>query len=218
MPRRLFNGGIAGMTLYHIFRKMVLLPQLIEELIYMAKEQLFFIALLPPAKVQREATKIKEYFAKVYTSKAALKSPPHITLQPPFKWNWEDVPILTQHLQQFAETQAPIPLGLDGFGSFRQRVIYINVIKTPELVGIYQQLQQYLEDSLAIVDEMAKTRLFAPHLTVAYRDLTRDNFRKAWPEFAAKKFCFEFIIPQLTLLLHNGKQWQIYQDFKFCPV
>ena len=179
----------------------------------MATERLFFVALLPPENVQQKATKIKEYFSQVYHSRAALKSPPHITLQPPFKWNLADLPILQQHLQEFAQSKAPIPLSLDGFGSFRQRVIYINVIKTPELIAIQRQFWKYLESSLGIIDEMAKKRPFSPHLTVAYRDLTRDNFQKAWSEFTDKEFLFEFIIPQLTLLIHNGKHWQICDNF-----
>ncbi|MFN6233029.1 MAG: 2'-5' RNA ligase family protein, partial [Microcystis sp.] len=48
---------------------------------------LFFIALLPPPEVQEIATKIKVEFAEIYNSRAALKSPPHVTLQPPFRWN-----------------------------------------------------------------------------------------------------------------------------------
>ena len=42
---------------------------------------LFFIALLPPPEVQEIATKIKLEFAEIYNSRAALKSPPHVTLQ-----------------------------------------------------------------------------------------------------------------------------------------
>lgn len=179
----------------------------------MATEKLFFIALLPPQNVQQEATKIKEYFAKVYKSRAALKLPAHVTLQPPFKWNLEDLPLLEGCLQKFAETQSSVPMILDGFGSFRQRVIYINVIKNSELITIHQELLAHLEESLNIVDEIEKCRQFSPHLTVAYRDLTRDNFRKAWAEFESQKFYFEFAISKITLLIHNGKQWEINQEF-----
>ena len=61
----------------------------------------FFIALIPPKEVQEEATKIKEHFRDVYNSKAALKSPPHVTLQPPFEWDIEELPKLIQELNDF---------------------------------------------------------------------------------------------------------------------
>ncbi|MGH2415835.1 MAG: 2'-5' RNA ligase family protein, partial [Microcystaceae cyanobacterium] len=86
-------------------------------------KQRFFIALLPPQEVQQVVNQIKQRFAEVYQSRAAQKSPPHITLQPPFKWQLEDLPILTEHLQKFAQTQFSIPVTLDGFGAFRPRVI-----------------------------------------------------------------------------------------------
>jgi 2'-5' RNA ligase len=59
---------------------------------------LFFIALLPPLEVQEIATKIKLEFAEIYNSRAALKSPPHVTLQPPFRWNLEQLPDLERCL------------------------------------------------------------------------------------------------------------------------
>jgi 2'-5' RNA ligase len=107
-----------------------------------SSEPLLFIALLPPMEVQNEVTQIKQYFAQNYNSSHALKSPPHVTLQPPFKWLTEDFDLLKECLTEFAKTYAPIPITLSGFGSFPPRVIYVNVIKTPELMEI-QNIQKY---------------------------------------------------------------------------
>ena len=175
----------------------------------------FFIALLPPEDVRQAADRIKQHLAEVYHSRAAQKSPSHVTLQPPFEWELADLPTLSQHLQQFAQTQPPIPMILDGFAAFKPRVIYINVLKTPELLRAQQNLSNYLETFLEIVHLPAKKRPFSPHLTVAYRDLTKPNFYKAWAEFEAQSLHFEFIIPQLTLLIHNGQRWEISQEFSF---
>jgi 2'-5' RNA ligase len=179
------------------------------------EEQLFFIALLPPQEVREFADRIKQRFAEVYNSRAAQKSPPHITLQPPFRWQLEQLPILEQKLNEFARDRNPVPMILDGFSAFKPRVIYINVIRTPELLAIQQNLLNYLESSFNIVDRASKTRPFAPHLTVAYRDLTKDNFRKAWSEFQQQQLYFEFVIDRLTLLIHNGRGWQIGKEFIF---
>jgi 2'-5' RNA ligase len=179
------------------------------------EEQLFFIALLPPQEVREFADRIKQRFAEVYNSRAAQKSPPHITLQPPFRWQLEQLPILEQKLNEFARDRNPVPMILDGFSAFKPRVIYINVIRTPELLAIQQNLLDYLESSFKIVDRASKTRPFAPHLTVAYRDLTKDNFRKAWPEFEQQQLHFEFVVDRLTLLIHNGRGWQIGKEFIF---
>ena len=178
-------------------------------------ERLFFIALLPPQIIQDEITEIKHYFAQTYNSRHALKSPPHITLQPPFKWLTENLPILEQHLSQFALDVSPIPITLSGFSAFPPRVIFVDVIKNPELINIQQQLMNHLENQLNIVHEVSKKRPFSPHVTVAFKDLTRTAFKTAWPEFAQRPIYFEFTVPQLTLLIHNGQNWNIKAEFPF---
>jgi 2'-5' RNA ligase len=179
-------------------------------------KQRFFIGLLPPEDVQQFVTTIQEHFAEVYNSRAALKLPPHITLQPPFEWPSEELPSLTRLLQQFADTESPIPMTLDGFAVFKPRVIYINVLKTPELLAIQKKLMNYLESSLNIVHETSKNRSYSPHLTVAYRDLTKPNFYQAWEQFKQQKLHFEFLVPQLTLLIHDATpKWNICQEFYF---
>jgi 2'-5' RNA ligase len=175
----------------------------------------FFIALLPPQDVQDYATEIKEYFAQAYNSRYALKSPPHVTLQPPFEWQLDNLLVLEQTLRSFAESQVPVPIILKGFGAFVPRVIYINVIKTPELIGLQSDLMTHLEELLGIVHPDSKTRPFAPHLTVAFQDLTRQNFRAAWPEFERRELEFKFSVSQLTLLIHDGKQWNVSAEFPF---
>ncbi|CCI38687.1 2'-5' RNA ligase family protein [Microcystis aeruginosa] len=174
---------------------------------------LFFIALLPPPEVQEIATKIKLEFAEIYNSRAALKSPPHVTLQPPFRWNLEQLPDLERCLEEFAGLHAPIPLILQNFAAFKPRVIYINVQKTPELLTLQKRLLQQLESSLNISDNASKSRAFSPHLTVGFRDLTKDNFWKAWSKYADQELFFEVIIDEITLLIHNGKHWEIYRQF-----
>ena len=152
-------------------------------------------------------------FAEVYQSRHALKSPPHVTLQPPFKWQPEDLPALNLGLKSFAQAQKTVPMTLLGFGAFVPRVIYINVLKTPELLSLQKALMTYLEESFAIVDPVSKTRPFAPHMTVAFRDLSKQNFRAAWREFQQRSLHFEFTVSQLTLLAHNGRQWEIKTQF-----
>lgn len=175
----------------------------------------FFIALVPPQEIQDYASEIKEYFAQTYNSRHAQKSPPHITLQPPFEWQLDNLPVLEQCLSTFALTRTPVPITLQGFGAFAPRVIYINVIKTPELLTLQNDLMIYLEASVGIVQPASKSRPFAPHMTVAFRDLTRQNFKVAWTEFQHRPLEFEFSASKLTLLIHDGRRWHISAEFPF---
>ena len=176
-------------------------------------KKLFFIALLPPTHVQQYVTKIKQHFADIYQSKAALKSPPHITLQPPFKWDLNNLKVLEKTLSTFTQNYASIFIELAGYSAFKPRVIYINVNKTPELLNIKKELNVYLDSELKIADRKSNNRPFCPHLTVGFRDLSKTNFYRAWDEFKEKKIYFDFTVNQLTLLLHNGQKWQIQSEF-----
>ena len=175
----------------------------------------FFVALLPPQDIQDYANQIKQYFADHYASSGALKSPPHITLQPPFEWADDNLPLLETSLKEFASRQQPIAITLKGFNAFAPRVIYINVVISPELLTLQADLMAYAESNLGIVDKVSKTRPFVPHITVAFRDLTKQNFRVAWPEFVKRQLHFEFTADKLTLLLHDGKRWNIKSEFGF---
>ncbi|MTJ51774.1 2'-5' RNA ligase family protein [Anabaena sp. UHCC 0253] len=177
----------------------------------------FFIALLPPQHIQEYANSIKQYFADKYASRSAQKSPPHITLQPPFEWPDNAVSSLEMSLQEFASQQESVPITFNGFGAFPPRVIYINVVKSQAILTLQLDLTTYLENNLGIIDQVSKTSPFVPHLTVAFRDLTKQNFRTAWPEFVQRQLHFEYTATHLTLLIHNGKCWNIKSKFAFCP-
>lgn len=173
----------------------------------------FFIALLPPQAIQESVNEIKQYFAERYQSRGAQKSPPHITLQPPFEWPVDELAQLIEHLSVFASEVAPVPITLEGFAAFPPRVIYVHVHSTPDLLSLQKSLMAELEKKLGIVDEQSKRRSFAPHMTVAFRDLTKQNFKLAWPEFQTRSLHFEFLATYLTLLIHDGQRWNVCQQF-----
>jgi len=163
--------------------------------------------------VQDYANAVKQVFAREYDSRAALRSPPHITLQAPFEWDLAEQPSLSHALAEFAQRQIPVPIQLKGFGAFPPRVIYLHVERTPVLLAIQTALAEEMERRFAIRDPRAKTRPFRPHMTVGFRDLSRENFRRAWAEFESQSVEFEFTVPNLTLLLHDGRRWNAVEDF-----
>lgn len=175
----------------------------------------YFVALLPPLSVQQEAQQFKQHFQTKYGSKAALKSPPHITLQPPFLWSREATASLHQSLETFTARFPPVPVELSGFGAFSPRVIYIDVGRTAELMALQPSLMNYLAAELEIVDKRSQQRRFAPHLTIAFRDLRPTAFRQAWPEFKHRPYHASFVATALTLLIHDGQRWQVSQNFNF---
>ncbi|MGF1493336.1 MAG: 2'-5' RNA ligase family protein [Microcoleaceae cyanobacterium] len=127
--------------------------------------RLFFVALLPPMPLQERVTQIKQHFAEVYHSSHALKSPPHITLQPPFEWLASEITALQHCLEEFASEHTAIPVALSGFGSFSDRVIYIDVVRTPELLELQKQLSFAFATTLNMVDKVGRSQ---PSLSTSY--------------------------------------------------
>ncbi len=178
-------------------------------------ERLYFIALLPPSDIAEEVTRCKQQFADRHNAVHALRSPPHITLYPPFRYPEENIGIVENSLTEFGRDRASFTVRLRGFGAFPPRVIYVNVIKTPELMGIREELVYFLGDRLQIRDSRDEGRSFSPHMTVAFKDLSKKAFKVAWPEFEARSFQRDFTVDRLTLLEHHSGRWHILRDFPF---
>lgn len=175
----------------------------------------YFIGLLPPPEIQAQVNRFKQDFADRFASRKAQNSPPHITLFPPFAWQPEQEAALEAVLAAFAQAHPPLSMQLNGFGAFVPRVIYVHVVNSPELNQLQQALMVHLEQKLGIVDLKAKHRPFKPHLTIAFRDLTKQNFRAGWEEYQHKSFNHVFMASGLTLLLHNGRFWEAKSEFAF---
>ena len=180
-----------------------------------SKEKLYFIAIVPPTPIYDEALEHKAYFKKHYNSKASLNSPPHITLHMPFRWKEKDEDELVSKLDKFSKGNHPISIKLDNFSSFPPRVIFINVVMSLELEALQKNLQRYCKRVLNLFNSNYKELPFHPHLTVAFRDLKKPNYQRAWEEFKMKNFQAEFVADKLALLKHTGKVWEVHQEFKF---
>ncbi len=178
-----------------------------------ASQQRLFLALLPPPDLQEQVTAIQQQIAEQFASRAALRSPPHITLVPPFEWPTAELAALTGSLEEFAKEQAPVAVELRGFGAFPPRVIYIHVEPSPELQRLQTQVQHHMNLLLKPEPSPVPPRPFVPHITVAFRDLRPAQFRAAWPQFQIRPFQGSFLASALTLLIHDSKRWQVFAEF-----
>jgi len=176
---------------------------------------LYFVAIVPDTGLQDKVNEIKRYFGEQYNSHRSLRSPPHITLHMPFRWRKDREEILERTLSNFASSRDSFEVTLDGFGAFRPRVIYINVQQTDPLYSLQKDLSENIRRKLKIVNDSYRNRGFHPHMTIAFRDLSKSNFSKAWKEFEHKNFIEEFTAGSISLLKHNGKTWDIHKTFPY---
>lgn len=176
-------------------------------------EAQYFIAIVPPEPVHLKALQLKHYFREQYNSKASLNSPPHITLHMPFRWRKDREQGLVESLKQFAATKSQFEIRLTGFSSFEPRVIFIDVARSEALDELQKQLKRFCKIELNLFNADYKDLGFNPHITLAFRDLKKPQFYKAWEEFRTKSFVATFSVSSITLLKHDGKVWEVFRDF-----
>ena len=105
-------------------------------------------------------------------------------------------------------------INLSNYDCFEPRVIFINVHEQIELFKLQKQLVNHVKRSLNIFNQSDDMRGFHPHVTVAFRDLKKPIFYKAWNDYKSKSFSAEFICNSVSLLKHQKEEWVVLKNFE----
>ena len=178
-------------------------------------ESLYFIAILPSQEIREELQALKVQFKEEYQSKGSLNSPAHITLHMPFKLKLKKLESLNATLSEISKQTSVFNLKLKDFSCFEPRVIFVNVEENKNLEILQKELLNQMKRKLNIFNANYKERAFHPHITLAFRDLKKPEFYKAWNEFSEKRYEVDFEVNSLCLLKHNGKMWEEYRCYEF---
>jgi 2'-5' RNA ligase len=178
------------------------------------KDPLFFIAVLPPQDIRDEVTAFKQHIADTWGPRHAFKSPPHLTLQPPFPWPPAELPRLQRTLADYAATQTPFEVELRNFAAFAPRVVFVHPVKSAELEALYHGLLARLDRDLDFRDPR-NDRPFNPHMTIAHRDVPEERFAAIWGYFKEQRYERRFEIAALTLLKSVQGKWQVLENYPF---
>lgn len=180
--------------------------------------QKYFIAIVPPQPIVDQVNALKLYCREHYNTKGALQSPPHITLHMPFLWKEKNEESLKNSLKAFCERESNFEVELQNFSAFAPKVIFVKVEENRHLLSLQQQLTRFCRVNLNLLNANYKELPFHPHVTIAFRDLKKPAFAKAWEEFKDKEFYARFIVNSIALLKHDGHQWHVYDTFQFGAV
>lgn len=172
----------------------------------------YFIAIVPPEPVFSEVEKVKLDISQKYNNKSSLRSPSHITLHMPFEIKETKEELLIQTISEFNFSPS-FSIQLNGFGCFEPKVIFIGVEKNETLNTLQNQLVFHVKSNLNIFNQYEDKRGFHPHVTIAFRDLKKQDFYLANEEYKSKKFNAEFKVNSFFLLKHTGKIWLPHKEF-----
>jgi len=180
------------------------------------KQNLYFLAIIPPQQICDEVTSFKEDFANRFQSKTALKVIPHITLKAPFKLPHVAHDDTVQWFQQMPVTVSSFMQELNGFNAFHNKRSPVVFVKPVMNVSLHQLQKQVLQSFRKAYPKEAimNTELeFKPHMTIAYRDLMPQLFAEAWKEYRTKIYTAAFEVDRFHLLQHNGRMWNSIDAF-----
>jgi 2'-5' RNA ligase len=182
----------------------------------LATKQKYFIAIIPPDPLFSKIELIKKQVSESYNNKSALRAPAHITLHLPFEWVEEKENILLEKLQRFKFGDG-LSIQLKNYSCFEPKVLFIDVLPNAELNALQGELVQHIKQELHIFNQADDKRAYHPHITIAFRDLKKALFYKAWEEYKNKDFKADFLTNSFFLLKHNGKEWHRLQEFIYKP-
>ncbi len=122
----------------------------------------------------------KKFKVKGVTKKQVV---PHISLVGPFKTGNQKQIVST--FLNVCKKQGTMKFKLSGFDRFDNRVVYVNVDPSNNLIQFRKELFNALEPKIKTVDTDYLDP-FAFHSTIAFKDIKR-KFNKIWKYLAAKK-------------------------------
>lgn len=166
-------------------------------------KKMYFIAIYPPQNIIQEINVFKKDLAANFANSKALKNEAHITLFPPFDREVELESDIHIAFQKINTDMSPFEIILNGFGNFpnpKNPVLFVQ----PEENENLKQLQLNVKEKFSF-----KNYKFNPHVTIGYRDLTYENFLKAWEIYKHKIYKTKFLVDKITLLRHDGKWVEI---------
>ncbi|KPE49540.1 2'-5' RNA ligase family protein [Chryseobacterium indologenes] len=170
-------------------------------------QKMYFIAVYPPQEIIDEIKTFKTDLALHYGNSKALNNDAHITLFPPFSRDPELENDIHTAFQKIDTHIPPFEITLNGFGSFpnpKNPVLYVK----PEFSENLNQLHQHVIRQFSF-----NTYSFSPHMTVGYRDLTFENYLKAWEVYGDKEYKTSFLVDKILLLRYDGKWIPIAEKY-----
>ena len=175
---------------------------------------LYFIALIPPNPLRDEIQELKLEVKEKFNSSHSLNAPPHITVLSPFRLEDNNEDQLNTLLSKFTPSIQPFEVQLKDFSTFPPRVIFIDVKQTPQLMDMQEEIEEMARSHSGLFNYNYDKRPYHPHLTLAFKDLTRSDFYKAWKEFEDRAFDASFKADSLYLLKHNGENWEVVNTYQ----
>jgi len=177
-------------------------------------KQLKLIAIVLPEPLFSFVRDEQNYIASTWGPRQALRVPPHITLIPPLSVGEAESNDLKSIATEVASHRKPFLLKIHGYDTFSPRVIFLKPNLTYELGLLYTNLRDMVLPRIPQAMNRYPDESFHPHITLAYRDLTPDQFREMWKYFKPRKAKYSVEINQFSILNNTEEGWVVESTYE----
>lgn len=159
------------------------------------------VVTLLPEPFYQQVESIWDMFAHELGVRGVLMTPyPHFSYHVAEHY---DLDLITPILQKFASEMPPLELQTSGLGVFTgslNPVIYVNIIRSPQLSAVHAALWPMLESCSAGIVEYYHPEQWVPHITLASGDIGKQDLPVVMALLMQQNFNWHFPINDLTLL------------------
>ena len=167
---------------------------------------LYYIATLCPPAIDEKVSEYKQYMQSKYGSRAAQKSPAHLTIVPPFKAEEDMEQLLKDFVEKYNADFSAFDIHLKNFDHFNQRVLFVSAVPGEELSNLEKEVNQQFSEAFPSIIFRTKPE-FHPHVTIATRDIPEHRFDEIWDYFQQQEMDVSFTASEITVLKLVQGRW-----------
>ena len=168
--------------------------------------------------IKDDAKEYLEKLSRALSSVYRLRPPtvnidPHLTLKAPFDAVSTDLFDIERILDRYARSQTSKEYTLSGFGSFNNRVIYMNVDASYGTRELFKGLKDELK-YIPWIEFKPHEDNTTLHSTICYTktDEQINTMMEKLTERGGKKF--DCTLDSIALLKKGERRWEVYKEYK----
>lgn len=176
-----------------------------------------FIGILTPPDLTAAVEEARGWMKKSWGCRSGMKTPPHITLIPPFPQlpgtpepEENDLTNFVRGLNTELRDshRLPLEIALEGVGHFGPRTLFFSVKPTPALVNLQSAMEARIRERWP---DLLGKNTFHPHLTVANRDIPPEALAPSLEWLGKRAPSRQFPCSRVTLFLWKEEQWKVHE-------
>lgn len=172
----------------------------------------FWVGFVLPKKAFNEIVKVQREISRKCDTYRSVQSRigPHftITFQPSIKKKYvSEIEGVVKNVSKEIKPFKVETLGIARF--YKTKTVYMKVLKSDKL----SELHRVLCYKLNKYGKIRRYRVFTPHVTIAYNDITDENLSKAFAVLKKREFHYGFVFDRICLAKGEDRV-KVYKSLK----